>query len=47
MECLSFSSQEIRVKKSAKKTTNVPIYWGGNLSFKKNLTKEILRIFFK
>lgn len=45
MECLSFSSQEIRVKKSAKKTTNVPIYWGGNLSFKKNLTKEILRIF--
>ena len=45
LECLDITSEEIQVKKLKKKTLNAPIYWGGNLSFKKNLTQEILRIF--
>ena len=45
LECLDITSEEIQVKKLKKKTLNAPIYWGGNLSFKRDLTQEILRIF--
>ena len=45
VECINISADEIRVKKIKKKTLNVPVYWGGNLSLTKSLTNEILKIF--
>ena len=41
LECLDITSEEIQVKKKLKKKTlNAPIYWGGNLSFKRILPKK-------